>query len=79
MYLTFDGGTLTESYSPSGGKKVESPYKFRDDHTLEVSRYPEHLVIQRYTDDEIGFRPEGDDLRREIKLIYDCRFVRFRK
>ena len=79
MYLTFDDGTFTESYSSSGEKKFESSYRFRDDRTLEISRYPEHLVIQRYTDDEIGFGHEGTDLRREVRLIYDCRFVRFRK
>ena len=76
MYLTFNDGTITVDYSLEGGRKFTDPYKFKSESTLEVSRYPENLIIVRYTDDEISFRPEGDDLRADIDMIYFCRFVR---
>ncbi|HEV7396011.1 MAG TPA: hypothetical protein VGN86_05835, partial [Pyrinomonadaceae bacterium] len=44
--------------------------------TIEASRYPEHLIIQRHSDKEIEFRPEGDRLRKDIEMIYVCKFTR---
>lgn len=76
IYVTFNDGTITVDYSLEGGRKFTEPYKFKDERTLEVSRYPENLIIVRYTDDEIGFRPEGDKLRADIEMIYACSFVR---
>lgn len=76
IYVTFKDETITVDYSSDGGRKFIEPYKFKDERTLEVGRYPEHLIIVRYTDDEIGFRPEGNKLRVDIEMIYACRFVR---
>jgi hypothetical protein len=74
MFVTFNEGNLTVDYSPSGGGKFIAPYKFKDERTIESSRYPENLVIVRYGDKVIGFRPEGDKLREDIEMIYECRF-----
>jgi hypothetical protein len=76
IYVTFKDETITVDYSRDGGRKFTVAYKFKDERTLEVGRYPENLIIVRYTDDEIGFRPEGDELRADIDMIYFCRFVR---
>jgi hypothetical protein len=76
IYVTFKEGIMTVDYSREGGGKFTSPYKFKDESTLEVSRYPENLIIVKYTDDEIGFRLEGRELRADIEMIYACRFVR---
>jgi hypothetical protein len=74
MFVTFDENNLTVDYSPSGGGKFTALYKFRDESTIESSHYPENLVIVRYSNNVIGFRPEGDKLREDIEMIYECRF-----
>ena len=79
MYVTFKDNHLTVDYSPAGGAKFTEPYRFKDERTIEASRYPEHLIIEKHSQDEIRFRPEGSKLREDVEVIYACKFARTMK
>ena len=66
-------------YSPAGGKRFRLPYSFKDERTIEISLYPENLIIERVNNNEILFRPEGNRVRVDIDRIYTCRFTRLEK
>jgi hypothetical protein len=77
MYLTFKtDGTAIVDYTPNGGEKHELSYGFKDDKTIEISLYPENLIIKKWSDDEISFQPEGKNLREDIPKVYVYRFKR---
>jgi hypothetical protein len=76
MYVIFKDNNLTVDYSPRGGATFTEPYRFIDGRTIEAGRYPEKLIVERRSDDEIRFRPEGERLRVDIEMIYACRFIR---
>lgn len=77
MFLTFKtDGTAVIDYTPNGGEKFELSYKFKDDRTIEISLYPENLIVKKWSDNEISFRPEGDKLRKDISMVYIYRFKR---
>lgn len=79
IYVSFNDGTMTVDYSTPRRKERKFPYKFKNESTLEVSNYPDNLVIEKYTDDAIGFRPDGHEPKESIDMLYLCRFVRFKK
>ena len=76
MYVTFDAHNMTVDYSPSNGARFTEPYKISGDRTIEASRYPEHLIIQRQSDNEIKFSSDSKRLRKDIEMIYVCKFTR---
>lgn len=77
MYLTFKtDGTAIVDYTPNGGEKHEFHYNFKDNKTIEMSLYPENLIIRKWSDDEISFQPEGKKLREDIPKVYVYRFKR---
>jgi hypothetical protein len=76
MRLTFnEDSTMTVEYLSYGGK-FTVPYKLKNEGIIETSHFPENLIITKHTDDEFSFRPEGNRLRKDINVIYVCRFVR---
>ncbi|MDT4969286.1 MAG: hypothetical protein QOJ64_4023 [Acidobacteriota bacterium] len=74
MYVRFKDNDLTVDYSPSGGANFTIPYRFHDGRTIETSRYPENLIIVSHGDKVIGFRPQGNDLREDMDIIYVYQF-----
>lgn len=45
MFVTFKNDVMTESYS-TDNKKYNEPYKFINENTIQVSRYPDNLIIE---------------------------------
>lgn len=70
-----DGLAVIE-YSPPGGKFTRA-YKFKNEKTLEVEGYPDNLIINKNSDDEITFNPEIDK-ERDIDVIYVYSFKRMK-
>jgi hypothetical protein len=74
MSVTFKNDNMTEEY-PLESKKYTVPYKFKGEKTIQVSRYPNNLIIERVSDNQLHFKPEAD-IREDIEIIYECSFIR---
>jgi hypothetical protein len=78
MFVTFKSDNMIESDSTVNKESIE-PYKFKNENTVQVSRYPDNLIIERVSDNQLRFKPEGDKLRKDLEIIYSCSFMRVAK
>ncbi len=79
MYVTFKDGNMTVESSLSDGRKHTVPYKFKDERTIQASGYEDNLIIEKISDNQISFKPEGDRMRVDFLIIYTCLFSRVRE
>lgn len=76
MTLIFnDDGTAIFDYIAFGGKKSEEVYSL-DECKLLVSKYPDGLIINIISSDEVSFSPINSGLKKDIDIIYSINFKR---
>lgn len=74
MYLSFEIGSITADYTPSGGGKFYASYRFKDERTIETSLYPDHLVIELQPNEGMRFLAGAKGMRESVDVVYHCKF-----